>query len=53
MTAAQAAEFATLAGVQELFLMHFAPRYAWCYQSLVEEARAVFPRVLADLDGPG
>jgi ribonuclease Z len=49
MTATQAAEFAGLARVDRLVLMHFAPRYAGRYDALVEEARAVFPNVSADL----
>jgi ribonuclease Z len=49
MTAAQAAEFARLARVAALVLMHFAPRYAGRYDALVEEARAVFPNVSAEL----
>jgi ribonuclease Z len=49
MTAAQAAEFAGLARVDNLTLMHFAPRYAGRYDALVEEARAVFPNTSADL----
>jgi ribonuclease Z len=50
MTATQAAEFATLAKVDELILMHFASRYAGRYESLVDEARAVFPNVSAHLE---
>jgi ribonuclease Z len=49
MTAVTAAELAKLAKVEQLVLMHFAPRYAGKYESLIEEARAVFPRVTADL----
>ncbi|HJT78025.1 MAG TPA: MBL fold metallo-hydrolase [Gemmataceae bacterium] len=49
MTATRAAEFARLAGVGELVLMHFAPRYAGRYGELVAEAAAGFPRVSADL----
>jgi ribonuclease Z len=49
MTAAQAAEAATLAKVEELILIHFAPRYAGRYDELLEEARAGFPRVSADI----
>ncbi len=49
MTATQAAEFAGLARVDRLALMHFAPRYAGRYDALVEEARAAFPNVSAEL----
>jgi ribonuclease Z len=49
MIAAHAAEFANLARVDELVLMHFAPRYAGRYEALVEEARALFANVRADL----
>jgi ribonuclease Z len=49
MTATQAAELARLAGVKELVLIHFAPRYAGRYHSLIEEARAVFQPVWAEL----
>ncbi len=49
MTATQAAEFATLARVEELILIHFAPRYAGRYESLIEEAHQIFPRTSAEL----
>lgn len=49
MTATHAAEFAAQARVDELVLMHFAPRYAGRYESLVAEARAVVANVTADL----
>ncbi|MFL5245122.1 MAG: MBL fold metallo-hydrolase [Gemmataceae bacterium] len=49
MTADCAAELARLAKVEELILMHFAPRYAGRYEQLVEEARAIFPKASADL----
>ena len=49
MTATHAAEFAQLAKVNQLVLMHFAPRYAGEYAKLIEEAAAIFPRVAADL----
>lgn len=49
MTATYAAEFAAQAQVERLVLMHFGPRYAGHYEALVEEARAIFPRVSADL----
>ena len=47
MTATQAAEFARMAKVEELILIHFAPRYKGQYEALVEEARAVFPKTSA------
>jgi ribonuclease Z len=53
MTATYAAEFARQAKVEQLILMHFAPRYAGRYEALVEEARAIFPRVSADLSFSG
>jgi ribonuclease Z len=49
MTATHAAKFAKAAKVEELILMHFAPRYAGKYWDLVEEASAIFPKVSADL----
>jgi ribonuclease Z len=49
MTARDAAEFARAADVAQLVLMHFAPRYVGHYEELVAEARAIFPRVSADL----
>jgi ribonuclease Z len=49
MTATAAAELARDARVEELILMHFAPRYAGRYQELVEEARTIFPRVTAEI----
>jgi ribonuclease Z len=49
MTAPQAAELARLAGVKELVLIHFAPRYAGRYHTLIDEARAVFPSAWAEL----
>jgi ribonuclease Z len=48
MTAPQAAEVAKLAKVEELVLIHFAPRYAGRYADLVEEARAIFPKTTAE-----
>jgi ribonuclease Z len=47
MTATQAAELAKTAGVEQLILMHFGPRYAGEYEALVEEARELFPRTSA------
>jgi len=49
MTAPQAGELAKLAKVEQLVLIHFAPRYAGRYDQLINEARAVFPRVSAEL----
>jgi ribonuclease Z len=49
MTTVQAAELATLAGVEELVLIHFASRYQGRYHTLVEEARGAFPRTRAEL----
>jgi ribonuclease Z len=50
MTAAQAGELAAAARVEELVLIHFAPRYAGNYQALVDETRAVFPNASAVLN---
>ncbi len=49
MTATQAGELARAARVDQLILIHFSQRYAGKYEPLIEEARAVFPRVTADL----
>jgi ribonuclease Z len=49
MTATQAAEFARAADVEELVLIHFASRYEGRYQSLVDEARAIFPSASAEI----
>jgi ribonuclease Z len=48
MTATLTAEFAAQAKVEELILMHFAPRYAGKYEMLIEEARRGFPCVSAE-----
>lgn len=48
MLAPQAGELAKLAKVEHLVLIHFATRYAGKYETLVEEAAAVFPRVTAE-----
>lgn len=48
MTATCAGELARLAEVDELVLIHFATRYAGRYQSLVDEARALFPNTSAE-----
>jgi ribonuclease Z len=53
MTATYAAELARQAKVEQLILMHFAPRYEGRYETLVEEARVIFPRVSADLSFSG
>jgi ribonuclease Z len=52
MTASQAAEFARLAEVEELVLIHFSARYQGRYEALVEEARAIFPRTSAEIPAP-
>jgi ribonuclease Z len=49
MMAPLSAELAKRAKVGELVLMHFSTRYAGAYEQLVEEARAVFPQVRAEL----
>lgn len=51
MMAHQSAELAKLARVEQLVLIHFSTRYAGRYQSLVEEASEVFPRVTAEMEG--
>jgi len=50
MTATQAGELAKAAKVDQLILIHFSQRYFGKYEPLIEEARAVFPRVIADLE---
>ncbi len=52
MTATQAASFAKAARASELILIHFASRYAGAYESLVQEARAIFPATSAVLPEP-
>jgi ribonuclease Z len=49
MTATQAALFAREAGVGELVLIHFASRYKGRYETLVDEARAIFPQTSAEI----
>lgn len=49
MMAHQSGELAKLAKVEQLVLIHFAPRYAGRYPMLVEEAAGVFPRVSAEI----
>ncbi|MFO0822703.1 MAG: hypothetical protein U0792_06215 [Gemmataceae bacterium] len=49
MIAPQSGELAKLAKVEQLVLIHFATRYAGKYQTLIEEAAAVFPRVTAEV----
>ncbi|MBA4030983.1 MAG: hypothetical protein C0478_08835 [Planctomyces sp.] len=49
MTALQAGELARLANVERLILIHFAQRYAGRYEPLVEEARAEFANVTAEI----
>lgn len=52
MMAHQSGELAKLARVEQLVLIHFAPRYAGRYQMLVDEAAEVFSRVTAELGEP-
>jgi ribonuclease Z len=47
MTATRAAEYAAAARVDQLILMHFGSRYSGRYHELLDEARAIFPRVSA------
>jgi ribonuclease Z len=49
MTALQAGEFAREAGVEELVLIHFSTRYQGQYETLIAEARAIFPGATTDL----
>jgi ribonuclease Z len=49
MMAHQSAELAKLAKVEQLILIHFSTRYAGRYETLLDEARAVFPRVTAEI----
>lgn len=49
MTAPQAAQLASEAGVRELWLIHLGPRYKGRYPEVVREAQAVFPHTFADL----
>ena len=53
MMAHQSGELARLAKVEQLVLIHFAPRYAGRYQMLVAEAAEVFPRVGAEIGERG
>lgn len=48
MTATRAARLAKRAKVAELVLMHFARRYTGRYESLLDEARAIFPKARAE-----
>ena len=48
LTASQAAELAIAARVEELVLIHFAPRYKGKYADLVAEARTILPRTSAE-----
>jgi ribonuclease Z len=50
MTARQAAEIARAAGVRKLCLTHFSQRYGRV-EAFAEEAAAVFPNVVAAVDG--
>lgn len=47
MISHHAAELAAEAKVEELILMHFAPRYGGRFQMLVDEARQIFPQARA------
>ncbi len=49
MLAPQAAELAKLARVEQLVLIHFSTRYAGKYETLIEEAATLFPRVKAEV----
>lgn len=49
MTAHDAAELAREAGVEELVLIHFASRYVRDYQRLIDQVRAEFPNVSAEI----
>lgn len=49
LTAPQAAELATEAEVDQLWLMHLAPRYRGAWDALVAEAQAIFPRTFCEL----
>ena len=50
MMAFQAGELAKAAKVEQLVLIHFATRYAGKYETLLDEAGAVFPKVTAEID---
>lgn len=49
LMAHQSAELAKLAKVEQLVLIHFSSRYAGRYETLLDEARAVFPRVTMEV----
>ncbi len=49
MMAPQSAELAKLAKVEQLVLIHFSTRYAGKYETLLEEAAPIFPRVTAEI----
>lgn len=52
MTTGNVAEFASLANVEELILIHFASRYVHEYQRLVDEVCERFPNVVAEVPTP-
>jgi ribonuclease Z len=49
LMAHQSAELAKLAKVEQLVLIHFSSRYAGRYDTLLEEAKEVFPRVTMEV----
>ena len=53
MQAPQAGELLKTAKVEQLVLIHFSSRYAGKYETLIEEAGTVFPRVTAELADGG
>jgi ribonuclease BN (tRNA processing enzyme) len=52
LTTTQAAELASAAAVEQLWLMHMAPRYRGAYDQLVVEAQQRFTATYADLVTP-
>lgn len=53
MTTRAVGEFARVAGVEELVLMHFAERYRGRYELLADEVRAIFPSARFEAPDPG
>jgi len=49
MMAHQSGELAKAAKVEQLVLIHFSTRYAGKYEALLDEAGAVFPKVVAEI----